>query len=234
MGDIKISKETTAVVKRIDKLSGEIKEVEITDIQSLNFAADFLKEIKIQKTKLEEERKKLTRPLDSAKKTIMDWFRPQETRLEEAELALKKKIAIFQAEERARAEERAKQAAEEAKKRQAEETARLQKAEADAELAGDVEAIQEIEQQKAVVSTMESVASVVVEVPKAEGVSEVRNWKGEVVDLSAFLKYVVETGLFINVIEVSPKELNALARTIKGTKEIPGLRFKQEVSISVR
>lgn len=75
--------------------------------------------------RLEEERLSLTRPLDAAKKRLMDWFAGPKDRLEQAQSGLRKKLLAFDAEQKRIADEARKQA-------EAEERARREAAEREA------------------------------------------------------------------------------------------------------
>lgn len=90
-----------------------------------NAAADELKAIKTRRSEIEELRLSLTRPLDEAKRRIMDLFRLPTERLDQAEAVLKRGMLSFQNAEREKqeqarreAEARARVEREEAERRQ--------------------------------------------------------------------------------------------------------------------
>ena len=209
--NIEISQEAKEVSESTDLLLQEAKDFKIKTVADLEISANILKTIKQKKKKIDEVRKSLTRPLDAAKKRIMDFFRPAENKLAEAENTIEKTILDFRAEERKRVEEEQKKAAEEAKKKE------------------------NLEMQKTVVATTAEVATVTTkEEPKLSGVAEVTRWKAVVVDKKALIKHIAETGQLENLIEFSNKELNALATATKGTISVPGIEFKAEKTLSVR
>ena len=233
--NIEISQEAKEVSESTDLLLQEAKDFKIKTVADLEISANILKTIKQRKKKIDEVRKSLTRPLDAAKKRIMDFFRPAENKLAEAENTIEKTILDFRAEERKRVEEEQKKAAEEAKKKQEEELARIQKEQEEAEMVGDCETVENLEMQKTVVATTAEVATVTTkEEPKLSGVAEVTRWKAVVVDKKALIKHIAETGQLENLIEFSNKELNALATATKGTISVPGIEFKAEKTLSVR
>ena len=233
--NIEISQEAKEVSESTDLILKEAKNFKIVSPSDLEVSANILKTIKQRKKKIDEVRKSLTRPLDTAKKTIMDFFRPAENKLQEAENTIEKTILDFRAEERKRVEEEQKKAAEEAKKKQEEELARIQKEQEEAEMVGDCETVEKLEMQKTVVSTTKEVSSVIIpEEPKMSGVAEVKRWKAIVTDKMALIKHIAETGQFENLIEFSSKELNSLAIATKGTIQIPGIEFIVERSLATR
>lgn len=233
--NIEISQEAKEVSASTDLILKEALDFKIVSPADLETSANILKTIKQKKKKIDEVRKSLTRPLDAAKKGIMDFFRPAENKLSEAENAMQKTILEFREMERRKAEEEQRKIAEEAKKRQEEELARIQKEQEEAEMLGDSETVENLEIQKTVAATTVEVATVVTpEEPKLSGVAEVKRWKAVVTDKMALIKHIAETGQFENLIEFSNKELNALATATKGTIQIPGIEFKAERSLAVR
>lgn len=230
-----ITQEAKEVSESTDLLLQEAKDFKIKTVADLEISANILKTIKQKKKKIDEVRKTITRPLDAAKKRIMDFFRPAENKLSEAENIIEKTILDFRAEERKRIEEEQRKAAEEARKKQAEELARIQKEQEEAEMMGDSETVENLEMQKTVVATTAEVATVVTtEEPKLSGVAEVKRWKAVVTDKMALIKHIAATGQFENIVEFSNKELTALATATKGTIQIPGIEFKVERSLAAR
>ena len=232
--DVEITQEAKEVSESTDLLLQEAKDFKIKTVADLEISANILKTIKQKKKKIDEVRKSLTRPLDAAKKRIMDFFRPAENKLQEAENTIEKTILDFRAEERKRVEEEQKKAAEEAKKKQEEELARIQKEQEEAEMMEDTATVENLEMQKTVVATTEVATVTTKEEPKLSGVAEVTRWKAVVVDKKALIKHIAETGQLENLIEFSNKELNALATATKGTISVPGIEFKAEKTLSVR
>lgn len=232
--DIEISQEAKEVSASTDLLLQDAKGFKVLSPADLEVSANMFKTIKQKKKQIDEVRKSLTRPLDAAKKRIMDFFRPAENKLAEAENSIEKTILEYRAEERRKAEEEQRKAAEEAKKRQEEELARIQKEQEEAEMLGDSETVENLEMQKTVAATTAEVATVVAPEPKLSGVSEVKRWKAVVTDKMALIRYIAQTGQFENVVEFSNKELNALATATKGTIQVPGIEFKAERSLAAR
>ena len=233
--DVEITQEAKEVSESTDLILKEAKNFKIVSPSDLEVSANILKTIKQRKKKIDEVRKSLTRPLDTAKKTIMDFFRPAENKLAEAENEMQKTILEYRAEERRKAEEEARKVAEEARKKQEEELARIQKEQEEAEMMGDTATVENLEMQKTVVATTAEVATVTTkEEPKLSGVAEVKRWKAIVTDKMALIKHIAQTGQLENLIEFSNKELNALATATKGTISVPGIEFKAEKTLSVR
>lgn len=233
--EIEITQEAKDVTESTDLVLKEAKDFKIATVADLEISATILKEVKQKKKKIDEVRKSMTRPLDVTKKQIMEFFKPFENKLSEAENIVTRAILDFRTEERRKAEEAQRKAQEEAEKRQKEELERLQKEQEEAEMMGDSEMVANIEAQKSVVATTAEVATLVTEEEsKLDGISAVKRWKGIVKDKMALIKHIAETGQFENLLEVSSKELNALAVATKGTISIPGIEFKQDTSLAVR
>lgn len=50
------------------------------------------------------------------------------------------------------------------------------------------------------------------------------NWSGEVTDLKALVKYIAKNPTFLNLIQVNQTAVNQLARSMKGTLDVPGIK----------
>lgn len=84
-----ITKETQDQIDSTEKYLAEAQAYAITTDQQYAGTADKLKEVKRLINDLDTARKKVTKPLDEAKKALMDLFKPATDRLEAAELLQK-------------------------------------------------------------------------------------------------------------------------------------------------
>lgn len=205
-------------------------------------AADDLGQIKAKLKQLDETRMGMTRPLDEAKKRIMELFERPRSVLLQAEAALKSSLLTWQTAERARmdaerklAEEAARKAAEEARK----EAEALAAAAAEAEAKGDILGAQETAQEAiAAAQVAESIthmAPVPVAAPaKLAGVSTREDWKAEVVDLLALVKAVAAGEASIELLEANQKVINQRAKALKGEFKVPGIRAYFTETMSAR
>lgn len=169
-----------------------------------------LRRVKDAQKKLDELRKSMTRPLDAAKKAIMDFFRAPEDKLARAEAGIKRAMVTYQdeqerirreeqrkAEEAARRErerlealarEAARKAAEKAaaERRAAEEAAAAGLAEEAARLTAKAAATEQkaAEQVDAIDQRAAAVVAPIIqrEAPKVSGVSTREVWKFEITD----------------------------------------------------
>ena len=152
-----------------------------------------------------DQKKKLSAPFEAAKKVIdgkqIAWYRAEQARV---------------AEERRKAEEEAWKKAEDERLRQAQE---LQNA-------GMTEAAADALDQPIVA---ENIA--VAEPELAGGESYREKWCAEVVDLMALVRAVAAGLASPNCLEANMPTLNSMARTLKGTVRIPGVKFVKDISI---
>lgn len=229
--ELAASKQTAEVNKIVAKFTPDFTVKTVADAQIT--VAD-LTVIKTAYSKVDEARKSFTRPLDDLKKRFMDLFRPAETELKNAEAIAKRALLDYQAEERRKAEEAERKARAEAEAARKAEEERLRQEQEAAELAGDMRKAEELEQEKAAIESMPEVVPPVVDAPKIQGVSTSKLWKGRVTNMSALLKHIVDSGNFENLVEVNQSALNQLAKSTKGTLNIPGVEFYAEESMAVR
>ncbi len=207
-------------------------------------AGEELRRVKSAQKRLEDVRKSITRPIDAAKKAVMDLFRDPETKLAAAESGIKAAMVKFSDEqERIRQEEqrrleeiarreREKLAAQAAEaERKAREKAEVERLAAEsaaaagrheeaAKLAAKAAAIEE--RSAAKVDALQMRAATVVapviqsEAPKVAGTSTREEWRWEVVDADAVPReYLV----------VDEVKLGRVVRALKGDAKIPGVRI---------
>lgn len=87
-------------------IAEQFTDLTIVNAQEAEQFSGLLQEIHDNAKALEKKRKEATKPLDQAKKTIMSWFRPAQTALEDAKAVLKEKLTdwvAYQEAERAEA-----------------------------------------------------------------------------------------------------------------------------------
>jgi hypothetical protein len=72
-----------------------IESMEVVDGESLEFAAEVLSEAKGHWKRLEEMKKKATKPMNDALKEVRSWFKPAQDFYSDCEQSLKAKIALY-------------------------------------------------------------------------------------------------------------------------------------------
>ena len=70
--------------------------------------------------------------------------------------------------------------------------------------------------------------------PSAAGISSRDLWKAEVTSLAALVRAIAEGKADLALVKEDQAQLNALARMTKGSRQVPGVRFWPENSISGR
>lgn len=236
----------------------EVAEAYVVDSQEMYaLAGDELRNIATRKAKLEETRMGITRPMDAAKKAVMDLFRGPLEVLEKAEGHLRGSMLTWKKaeDERARkaqaeaeAQARAEAAERERKRKEAEAAEAAARAEADKALAdGDQEAFTKaaevaeaaaaVREEVEVAQDLADVAPVyapTVAAPAAAGVSSRQNWKAEVTDLHALVKAAAEKPELLAYLVANTTALNGMAKALKGAARIPGVRVYADESLAVR
>lgn len=202
--------------------------------------------------RLEEQRLAITRPMDAAKKLIMDLFRKPLERLDAQIKLLKGSMLTYDQEQKRKAavqqalldkiatEQRAQLAAESARQ------AALAQAEHDRAKSlmesGDTEGVNEaltaaetahdmavaLQQTTAVVSA----ATAATNVPTVEGITTADVWKARVTDLPALLRFIADNPKYHDWIEVKMMGLNELAKAQRTELRIPGVEPYEEARIA--
>jgi hypothetical protein len=211
-----VPEKTRAEIRSVTELPAEVAGLEITDTASEEHAGKLLREIKKRGRELEDRRKEITVPMDDAKKAVMDLFRPASNAVAECERVVRKKLAAYaQESERKRALAEA-EAAEKARKEEERLRARAEKAAAK----GNTEKAAELEMQAA-----STVAAPVAAPAPASNVSYRENWKAQVSDKMALIKAVANGQASPELLDVNMSVADRLAKALKNTANIPGLRM---------
>lgn len=221
-------------------------------------AGEELRTIATKKAKLEETRMGITRPMDAAKKAVMDLFRGPLEVLEKAEGVLRHSMLTFKraedekarkAQAEAEAAARAEREETERKRREAEDAERKAREEAqEAMKAGDQAAFAAAaEAAEAAAATREEAeaAAELAEVapppmamaqaaPAASGVSSRHTWKAEVTDLHALVKAAAADPQLLAYLLPNTTALGGVAKALKASARIPGVRVYAEENLAVR
>ena len=189
----------------------------INNQEDYELAVAITKEIKARLKELEEERRKITKPIDEGKKAVMDLFRKPIEMLEEAERKLKDAMNEYVSKmerEAKEEEERLRKIAEaEADKKRKKIEAQIKKAEEK----GDTEKVEELKAKLEEIIPITPVIMPQVENPK--GVSYRERWYAEVIDF----KLLPDEYKLPN-----QQALDRVAQATKGSIQIPGVIFKSE------
>lgn len=243
---IEVENQSAELVQREDVAAAQMLDLAVNyriDCPEMaEAAADDLGQIKAKIKALDEQRLSMTRPLDEAKKRIMELFERPRSVLVRAEAALKASLLTWQDSERKRleaerkAQEEALRKQQEAMRRQQEEAERKAK---EAAASGDTTAAVEAEAQaQAIAATAEAVAhmapAVTAAPAKIAGVSTREDWKCELVDLMTLVKAVAAGEASIELLEFNQKEANKRAKALKQEFKVPGLRAYAEQVMSAR
>lgn len=194
------------------------------------YAADELKGIKSRIKALDDERKKITKPLDDAKKAVMDLFRKPIELLTQTENTYKRAMLAYDNEQRRIAAEQQAEIAKKAAAERARIEAEAKKAE-QAEQAGQPEAAAALHTAAAIVTA----PTVAPPVTKTAGISTRSVWKAEVTDKRALLEFVLANyDTFEHVVQPDMKAISELARAMKANLNVPGLKAVEEQTMSAR
>lgn len=225
----------------------------IDSAEMFSLAGQELRTIATKRKQIEEERLKITRPLDATKAAIMTFFKRPTELLEKAEAVLKQSMIAYESEQRRKADEerraaeaRARQEREAAAKaqREAEEVARKAEEAAAAESnKAEAERLSR-EAKDARAAAAEAQAQVelaevapplpAVIAPKADGVSFRTTWKAEVTSLADLVAECANRPELLGLLTVDVPALNEFARRTKGALQVTGVRFYEDKTAAAR
>lgn len=190
----------------------------IANQEQYETAGTVLKEVKSRYNELDKQRKSITKPLDDAKKAVMDLFKQPLSLLETAEKKIKGLMVGYADEQERKAKEEQLRLQRLADAEAEKERKKLEAKIARAEASGKLEKAEELEAQKDAIEAID----VPVIVPQAEtqkGISYREKWSAVVVDE----KLVPREYLIVN-----QSALDKVAAATKGSLSIPGVKFEMK------
>lgn len=253
----------SATAKRLANDATELAACIVVDSPEMyQLAAGELQTIVGQKKQIEDLRLSITRPMDEAKKKVMELFRAPTEALERAENKIRQALLVFKRAEdqritleRAEAERKSREERETAERERqaAEDEAEAARRDAEAAIAqGDPAAAAAAELRVSQATEVAVAAEVTLELAEiapvtlvetsqatASGIRSRQNWKAEVTDLKALViaaGKAAENGddTMLGYLMADTKALGGVARALKKQARVPGVRFYPEESLSVR
>jgi len=216
--------EVQSETKDVSLLYQKSKELKINSQESYEVAADALKQIKNRFKEIDTQRKKITSPLDAAKKEAMELFKKPLDQLSEAESILKRSMINYTTEQERIAREETERLKRLAEKQAEEERKKLEARIERAESNGKIEKAEELKEKKESIIPI-NVPIVAPSIAKPSGVSYRDKWTAKVVDFS---KLTDEYKL------PNQSMLDKMAQASKGNAQIPGVEFICEKILSSR
>jgi hypothetical protein len=224
---INVQHPTAAALSRGAAAALELVEsFEVVDDATYQIAAEELQEIQRKEASLDEQRKAITRPMDDAKKAVMDLFRgPVDTLGQAASILKRKMLAYTQELARKAAEERAaaERAAQAERERLAAEAEKLR-----AEGRGGEAAVKEQVAQMVVAPPVAAPAAA----PAVKGVAVRETVDFEVVDLQALIVHVAQHPELVNLLVADSTKLRAYVRGLGLQCNLPGVRVFTKSSLA--
>jgi hypothetical protein len=214
-----------AMARTADSALAMVESFEVNDATTYELAADELTTIKRKASQLDDQRKAITKPLDDAKKAVMDLFRGPLDLLTRAEGILKGKMLTYQQEEQRKATEArlsAERAAQEERKRLEAEAAQLVAAGRHGEAVV----------KQAVAEMIVAAPVAVAEAPKVSGVAVRTSVDFEVVDLVQLVQHVAQHPELVGLLTVDSVKLRGYVRGLGTACNLPGVRVFEKASLA--
>lgn len=217
MSNINVTIDTVEEQKKTNDVPVLCQKAELTISNQSDYeaASAVLSEVKSRYKELDAQRKEITKPIDAAKKAVMDLFKTPLELLEKAESKIKGLMIGYTNEQERKAREEQARLQRLADAEAAKQKKILEEKIARAEASGKTEKAEELQMQKETITPI--VAPIIapqIETPK--GVSYRDQWSAEVTDINL----VPREYLIANM-----PALNKMAQATKGTLSIPGVKF---------
>ena len=217
MSNINVTIDTVEEQKKTNDVPVLCQKAELTISNQSDYeaASAVLSEVKSRYKELDAQRKEITKPIDAAKKAVMDLFKTPLELLEKAESKIKGLMIGYTNEQERKAREEQARLQRLADAEAAKQKKILEEKIARAEASGKTEKAEELQMQKeTIIPIVAPIIAPQIETPK--GVSYRDQWSAEVTDINL----VPREYLIANM-----PALNKMAQATKGTLSIPGVKF---------
>ena len=218
----------------------QAKAIVVRNEADYNRAAMFLTEVKAKSKLVEEERVKVSKPMNDALRAHNDLFKRLSGPLDMAEFTVKRTMSEWFAEQKRIQDEVARKAAEDARRREEAERAKLQRQAEAATAKGRTEKAEELQQQAASVyiepAYVPEPADTTVVLPGGS-VTMRQDIEVEVVDPYQLLEAIMKDELPLAWIKIDTQAIKRRAKAdglMPGAKSIPGVRIKPALISAVR
>ena len=225
MENIKVNINTQEVQSSTDvTILCQNAEVTISNQGDYDSAATILKAVKSRYKEIDEQRKEITKPLDAAKKAVMELFNSPLKALEKAESFIKSRMIDYTSEQEKKAREEQARLQKLADAEAVKQKKILDEKIARAEASGKVEKAEELQAQKEMVVPIAApIIAPQIDTPK--GVSYRDKWTAQVIDINLVPReYMV----------ANQSALDKVAGATKGTIQIAGVKFNCEKILASR
>lgn len=221
-------------VTEANKLLVLAKTIHIIDAKTCDQAAQIALKVKKRRCKIESYHRPHIDRLNVAKTEMLKSMKEITEPLKAVENHIKVQIIGYNDHiERLRLEaaEKAQREAEEAARKDQE---RLDKEALEAVKKGDEEALARAEAEKEMVDPQDHLPVPAPPEKMPQGVSTRANWQAEVTDLPALIRAVMEGHAPKNFIGANEKAIGKYAKATEGTRKIPGVRFYDKRTVTLR
>jgi len=224
--DIVTVPEHTELVMQVETWPERAKALTVVDDRAYITAGDLLIDIKGLRKQIDDTFDPVIKKAHEAHKAAVAAKKGVEAPLVQAEDIIKAGMGTYNREKEHRLREQQARLA--AERRKQEEEARLAEAVA-LESAGDAEVTEAVLAQPIIVP--------VVKIPneaRVAGISHRENWRAEVVDVLALVKFIAQRPEFVNLVQPNMPALNSLAKAQRSALNVPGVRAVSESVVAAR
>ncbi len=201
--------------------------LEVVDQPSLQRAGNYIQAVKALEQQADEVFDPIIRKAHEAHREAIAQKRKITDPLVQAETALKSKMGAYLEQERQAREEEERQLRAEAERMAAEQReAEIEQAEA---AGASREEISVLAQAPVYVPPVVRPAA-----PKVAGLSSREIWRAEVTDLIALVRHVAQNPHLVNLLQPNMVAVNSMARAMRGSMNLPGIRPIRDNGIAVR
>lgn len=207
-----------------------VTEIAITTEDEYLSNCELTKKVAGYSKKVEQQRKAIVGPLNAEVKRINAYFYSARDPLKNLDEKLRKSLVDYTKAQKQKRLEAQRKAEAEAEKQRLKLAAQAEKDEEKSQEAaenGDIAKAEDLHLRSTVRRDMaEDIVPVVIPkaIPKVKGISYRTDWSAKITDKKKFIEYCLQNNQ-LHYLDINMKILNAFAKTVKDTVELPGVEF---------
>lgn len=235
---LEVPKEMTALVANASNFEIAANDFTVDSEASFQVADQIQASLKSEAKKINDQRMELTRPIDTFKKKIVDFFAPAVDGRHKAAQIYQFKMSAFRRQEREKAEAAQREAErllrEDREKKEAQARRLEEKAAALKSDKAKQKALQEAEELRQIAALTPETVALSAPAPQTVASNVAETWKAEVKDTGQFLRWLILHPEWHSCVKFQEAEMNRLARQMRNVVPVQGIRFYTQESFRTK
>lgn len=235
---LEVPKEMSALVANASNFELAANDFLVDSEASFQVADQIQASLKAEAKKINDQRMELTRPIDTFKKKLVEFFSPAVDGRTKAATIYQQKMSTFRRQEREKAEQAQRDAERLLREEREKKEAEARKLEAKASTlktdSAKQKVLQEAEDLRQTAALMPETVALSAPEPQTVASTVAQIWKAEITSPEQFLRWLILHPEWISCVKFQDAEMNRLARQMRNVVPVQGVRFYPQESFRTK